>query len=458
MTGRILVVDDLEPNRRLLQARLEAEYYDVILANDGVEALKAAREQSPDLILLDVMMPNMDGFEACRALKADPTTRHMPVIMVTALDQQDDRVTGLEAGADEFLTKPVDDVALFARVRSLLRLKSVMDELRQRQANGLAVGAIDAAGDALRIVHGARILVIDDPGRPADRLTRRLAADHRPELITDPREAIGAATGAWDLAILNLAAQSFDGMRLAARLRSDVLTRALPILAVVDAREREVMVRALDLGVNDLLAKPVDPQELSARVRTQVKRKRYADYLRATLDQSMELAVTDQLTGLHNRRFMTGQLNDLVGAAATERGAFAVMIADIDHFKRVNDSHGHDAGDAVLREFAKRLAVSVRAVDTACRFGGEEFVVMMPGADLEAARVAAERVREAVEREKFLIPGGEAIEITVSIGVAGYEHADTADRLLKRADEALYAAKSGGRNQVVVAPSNRAAA
>jgi two-component system cell cycle response regulator len=134
MSARILVVDDIETNRRLLEARLSAEYFEVVEAEDGEAALKAARDHAPDLILLDIMMPGMDGFETCRRLKADPTLRHIPVVMVTALDQRDDRIKGLEAGADEFLTKPVDDVALFARVRSLLRLKVVMDELRLRES------------------------------------------------------------------------------------------------------------------------------------------------------------------------------------------------------------------------------------------------------------------------------------------------------------------------------------
>ncbi len=440
---------------------MEAEYYEVDLANDGQEAVDKARANPPDLILLDVMMPRMNGLEACRVMKADPRLRHVPVVMVTALDQREDRVAGLEAGADDFLTKPVDEVALFARVRSQLRLKSVMDELRQRQASGRALGAIETSEEAERVESDAKILVVDDPGRPGERLTRRLQAEHRPRLETDPRTAAHAALGAWDLIIINLAADTFDGLRLVARLLSDESTRSIPILAIVDASDREKMVRALEMGVNDLLTRPVDRGEMSARVRTLVRRKRFADFLRATLDNSLELAVTDQLTGLHNRRFMTSQLRELGEAAAARDELLAVVIADIDHFKRVNDTHGHDAGDRVLKEFARRLAANVRAVDIACRYGGEEFVVIMPGASLDEAKSVAERVRAAVRAEPFKLGAAAdsaTLDVTVSAGVAAFDAAEDLDTLIKRADGALYDAKTGGRDRVEIASDGKKAA
>src|ERR1700742_191954 len=161
MTARILVVDDIEANVRLLEAKLSAEYYDVLSATDGVTALAMAAADKPDIILLDVMMPGMDGFQVCRRLKDDPATRHIPVVLVTALDGRSDRVVGLEAGADDFLTKPIDDVMLFARVRSLTRLKAIIDELREREASGRRIGVI--AGAAARLGGtGGRILIVDD--------------------------------------------------------------------------------------------------------------------------------------------------------------------------------------------------------------------------------------------------------------------------------------------------------
>ncbi len=458
MSGRILVVDDLETNRRLLKIRLEAEYYDVAMAESGFEALDMAFADPPDLILLDVMMPKMDGMETCRRLKSDLRTRQIPVIMVTALDQREDRVRGLEAGADDFLSKPWDDAVLLARVRSMLRLKAVTDELEARQASGQALGAIDEHEEQ-RVMSGARVLVVDDPTRASERLARRLEHEHRPRLETDAASALRAARGPWDLVILDTAAETFDGMRLAARLRSDEATRSLPILAIVDEQDKANLFKALDIGVNDVLGRPVDGQELAARVRTLVKRKRYADYLRATLDETLEQAVTDHLTGLYNRRFMEIHLRELMDEALGTGRPLSLLLVDLDHFKRINDAYGHEGGDDVLVGFAARLAAHVRSVDMACRAGGEEFAILMPGADADTAKGAAERLRLLASEEPFRMRnGGEMAPLTVSIGLTQLDPDDTAAAFVRRADQALSAAKTQGRNRVMAARKRRDAA
>jgi len=396
------------------------------------------------------MMPGMDGFEVCRRLKDDPLTRHIPVVLVTALDGRADRIAGLEAGADEFLNKPIDDVMLFSRVRSLIRLKTVIDELRQREASGRRIGVI--AGAASRLAgSGGRIVICDDNERQAQRIAAELAVEHRPVIEPDPEKALLTARGPVDLVIVNAAARSFDGLRLAAQMRSDESTRHLPILAVIDPDERARMVKALEIGINDVLPRPIDPQELAARARTQIKRKRYTDFLRNNLDHSLELAVTDQLTGLHNRRYMEGQLEALVNRSARGGEPVGALLIDLDHFKQINDNFGHDVGDEVLREFALRLATNVRAVDLPCRYGGEEFVVIMPDTSLASAERIAERIRLHVAGSPFRVDGGkELLSVTISIGVAATVGADDKPAaLLKRADAAVYEAKAAGRNKVV---------
>ncbi|HRD46705.1 MAG TPA: PleD family two-component system response regulator [Caulobacter sp.] len=450
MSARILVVDDIEANVKLLEARLTAEYYEVLTASDGPTALALAASEKPDIVLLDVMMPGMDGFEVCRRLKDDPLTRHIPVVLVTALDGRSDRITGLEAGADEFLTKPIDDVMLFARVRSLTRLKQVLDELRAREASGRRIGVI--AGAAARLGGtGGRVLVLDDNERQAQRLMTELAIEHRPVHETDPDKAHMTARGPVDLIVVNATARGFDGLRFAANIRSDEATRHLPILAIVDPDERHRLVKALEIGVNDILTKPIDPQEMAARARSQIWRKRYTDFLRDNLDHSLELAVTDQLTGLHNRRYMEGQLGALVKRAAHGGDPVSALMIDIDHFKKINDNFGHDIGDEVLREFAIRVATNVRAIDLPCRYGGEEFTVIMPGARLADAERVAERIRLHVAGSPFRVAGGsELLTVTISVGVAcTLGESDTPDALLKRADEAVYEAKAAGRNRVI---------
>ena len=450
MTARILVVDDIDANVRLLQAKLQAVYYVVLTAHDGTTALAIAAAEKPDIVLLDVMMPGMDGFQVCQRLKEDPETRHIPVVLVTALDGRADRITGLEAGADEFLTKPIDDLMLFARVKSLTRLKVVIDELRQREASGRRIGVI--AGAASRLGgSGGRVLIVDDQERQAQRIAAELAVEHRPVIESDPEKALLTARGPVDLIIVNTNAKSFDGLRFAAQLRSDEHTRHLPILGVVDPDERTRLVKALEIGFNDILTRPIDPQELAARARSQIKGKRYTDFLRNNLDHSLELAVTDQLTGLHNRRYMTGQLGALVNRAVRGGDPVSALMIDNDHFKKINDSFGHDIGDEVLREFAVRLASNVRAVDLPCRYGGEEFMVIMPDTTIADAERIAERIRLHVAGSPFRVAGGtELLTVTISIGVAATVGAgDHAEGLLKRADEAVYEAKAAGRNKVI---------
>ena len=449
MSARVLVVDDVEANVRLLEAKLTIEYFDVVSCQDGATALSLAAEAQPDLILLDVMMPGMDGFETCRRLKAQPETRHIPVVLVTALDGREDRIRGLEAGADDFLTKPIDDVILFARVRSLTRLKQVMDELREREENSRRMGVSGDTAGRLR-AEGGRVLIVDDNARQAGVIAEALGREHRVTIETDAETAMTAIKGPLDLIIVNVAAEAFDGLRIVALSKSGDARRA-PILAVVDPMERARMVKALELGATDILPRPIDVEELSARAKTQIRRKRYSDFLREKLDYSLEMAVTDALTGLHNRRYMAGQLQALVNRAVHGGSSVAVLLMDIDHFKSVNDSFGHDAGDEVLTEFAVRLATNVRAVDLPCRMGGEEFVVVMPGASLDDAHKVAERIRRDVASAPFRIMGGrESLSITISIGVAATNGAgDTPEQLLKRADEGVYEAKAGGRNKVI---------
>jgi len=452
MTARVLVVDDVPANVKLLEARLSAEYFDVITATSGVEALNICERAECDVVLLDVMMPDMDGFEVCRRPKANPRTHHIPVVMVTALDQPSDRVKGLDAGADDFLTKPVCDVALIARVRSLSRLKMMTDELRMRAVTSRDIGIDSPEREAVTDSgRGGRILIVDDRAASAHRFAAMLAAEHSTDIEADPNEALfHAAEGNYDLLIVSLELEHFDGLRLCSQVRSLERTRNLPILAIADTTNNTRLVRGLEIGVNDYLPRPIDKNEMMARVRTQVRKKRYAERLRDNVQLSIELSITDALTGLYNRRYMESHVGALVEQAAARGKPLTVLVLDIDYFKSVNDSFGHDAGDDVLREFALRIKKSIRGIDLACRYGGEEFVVLMPETDLAVATMVAERLRRWMASEPFSInKGARVIDVTISIGLAGLGGNDDAAAVLKRADQALYRAKRDGRNRVV---------
>lgn len=305
--ARILIVDDHQDNVELLQARLEARGYEIDTATDGQEALARVAAVAPDLILLDVMMPRMDGIEVARRVKADPTLPFIPIIMQTALDATESKVEGLDAGADDYITKPINFAELEARVNSLLRIKALQEDLAHRE--------------------------------------RQLA------------------------------------------------------------------------DMNDRLR---------------------------------QMSQTDSLTTLDNRRYIEERLADMFGHAARFNEPLACMMCDVDQFKSVNDTHGHQAGDAVLRQVADILRHEAREIDRIGRYGGEEFIFLLPGTTAAAASIFAERVRAAVEAHVFTFPGG-SVRRSLSCGVAAWPHprVKSSDSLVKAADDALYVAKKTGRNRVV---------
>ncbi|MCL4765887.1 MAG: PleD family two-component system response regulator [Hyphomicrobiaceae bacterium] len=453
MTARVLVVDDIQANVKLLEARLSAEYFGVLTACSGAEGLDICSRERVDVVLLDVMMPGMDGFEVCRRLKANPATQHIPVVMVTALDQTSDKVQGLEAGADDFLTKPVDDVALITRVRNLGRLKMLNDEILLRAETGQRLGL--APGEALADPIGSekgRILLVDDDPRSAARIAGMLAGLHETVVEGDLQTALmTAAEQPFDLLIVSLSLAGADGLRLCSQVRSLDRTRHLGIVMLVEPADEGRLLRGLDLGANDYLMRPIDRHEMLARVRTQIRRKRHSELLRSRLTESVELSIRDALTGLFNRRYMESHLKTLVDEAAATGRPLSILVADIDLFKQINDTHGHASGDAVLKEFAARVRRSTRGADLACRLGGEEFVVVMPDTEVGRACQIGERLRAAIAADPFQLDAGGSVRMTASFGAAAVESADDSPAaLFRRADRALYSAKRAGRNRVAV--------
>jgi two-component system cell cycle response regulator len=446
MTARILVVDDITANLRLLEIKLLNEYYEVAIAASGPEALTTVQRWMPDVVLLDVMMPGMDGYEVCRRLKAQPGTAHIPVVMITALTDPAERVRGLEAGADDFLSKPVDDATLFARLRALLRMKQVLDAWRLRAETARDLGFEPPPGPSPSVA-GARALIVNEDASEAEALGLVLGADGiEVAHCADPAESWDILQeGLHDVVLLSLSLDGGDALRLASRLRAHAATRDVPVLLVADHGQKGLVLRGFDLGANDHVIRPVDPNELRARVRNQIRRKRYQERLRADLDRSLEMAVTDPLTGLRNRRYVRRHLEGVL-----RNSGAAVLLMDVDKFKAVNDTHGHAAGDLVLREVAERVRGHLRAADVVARYGGEEFLVVMSGAATEDGMLVAERLRAAVANVP-MVADGVSMNVTMSIGVAAGGIGAQADDVVSAADAALYRGKNNGRNRVEAA-------
>ncbi|HEX2942315.1 MAG TPA: diguanylate cyclase [Rhodopila sp.] len=447
MTAKILVVDDLPANTRLLRAKLTAEYYQVSCASDGFEALALAYIWKPDLILLDVMMPGMDGYECCALLKAEEATAHIPVMMITALDEPEQRVSALGAGADELLTKPLDYDIFLARVRSLIPLKRMTDEWLIRSGKldtlGFKWGAPIAPMD-----HLPRALVLTN-GRGVDALPALLGENElMSAAVTDGVEAVSLASFLrFQLVVVDLLHSSDDALRLISMLRASSSNSDAPIVIVTTPARKAQTVAGFSLGASDCIVEPIDRNEFRIRIRNQLRKQFFRKALQADLGAVLEAALLDPLTGVHNRGYLTryierqppGQVN------------VSVIMLDIDHFKQINDTLGHISGDQVIRAVAQTLKGNLRSVDVVIRYGGEEFAIFVPTRSVPEAKAVAERLRTAVEQLCVMGVSGEPIALTVSAGVAvAQDPLDSIEALIRFADEELYAAKRDGRNCVRV--------
>jgi two-component system cell cycle response regulator len=453
MSARVLLIDDSAGSIALLQAQLASEYLDVIVAHDGPEALAMISQCHPDLVLVDAMMPGMDGFDVCRRIKADPATTHLPVVMVTTLDGPEDCMTALLAGADDFMTKPIHLPTLMARVRRLAQSKMVIDELRMRERSGRDTG-LESTDDVTLLdvdVTAGQVLLICENRDTVREIRTAMSPTHQVHVDRDAEDALLVVRRAeLDLIVIDLTPEGTGGLRVCSRLRSMDATRETPILAILDERQIAARVRALEIGVDGIVTLPVHSGVLLACVASRLRRKRYFDHLRQNLRRSLERAVKDPLTSMHNRRYLERHLGQLV-ATNVERGRpVSLLILDVDHFKMVNDSYGHDVGDEVLREVARRITASLRGIDLSCRFGGEEFVAAFSGVEAARALEIGDRLRCKMADEPFPVQTDKGpLHVTISIGAATSRDGDTAESLLKRADQALYRAKKDGRNRVV---------
>ena len=448
MSGKVLIIDRAGPERSALKAQLETAYFEVSEVESGEAAIVLLAKDRVDIILMGLDLKGSCGIATCRRLKSHMQLSEIPVVLITAEDRPEQRVSGFEAGADDFLSKPIDELALFARMRSLARFRMLAEELRLREATSAELGlekqpanrfredgckvAIIAVSEATALRHSRAIEARTgvtctwvDSGVEAMRLLRSAPPDGY--LITTdlpPGEDRGALCSAL----------SYHG---------DASPPA--VLVITNASDAGAAARCLDQGASDYISDPPDETELAVRLRTQLKKKLRSDQLRQLVQDGLKLSIIDPLTGLYNRRYVDQHLNRLFASARDTGAHLTLMMFDIDRFKSVNDRFGHEIGDLALRNFADRLKTNLRGVDLIARIGGEEFLVALPGVDLSAGCATAERVRRIAATAT---PG--APRITVSAGVSTLKAADAGpEDLLRRADQALYLAKSGGRNCVM---------
>ncbi|GAB1362346.1 diguanylate cyclase [Rhodobacter sp.] len=462
MHGRILIVDDVATNRIIYKVKLKDACYVPLLAADGRSGLAMARAERPDLILLDLLLPDMHGTQLLRELRADPATRSIPVIVLTAVQDPDERLLALAAGADDVMSKPVADQVLLARVRNLLRTRGEQGFVAS--AWGVPAHSVLGLSESSSgfETSGTIALVSSCPGTSTHwcRDLQPCLRDRLVVLSPDQAMAVRSAMVAPsdplpDVFVIEAGPDpGSGGLRLLSELASRPATRHAATCIITPTRDEGVTATAFDLGADDVVARPVGARELALRLRILLRRKRRADRQRATVADGLRLAVIDPLTGIYNRRYALPRLAGIAAQAAQEGAEFAVMVVDLDRFKSVNDSFGHAAGDRVLAEVARRLSDNLRMGDLLARIGGEEFLAALPQTSLADAQRVACRLRQVIAENAITLPSGQTVHVTASIGVAmgrrGTVAEDVGD-LVDRADMALLQSKSAGRNQVTFA-------
>jgi two-component system cell cycle response regulator len=458
MPGQILIADDLSLNRTVLRGKLTSACYRTLTANGGKAALDMVHEHRPDLVLLDYHMPDMDGLAVCKAMRADPATRHIPIILFSANADHAHRLAALGAGADDFMAKPLDEAYLLGRIRSLLRNLVRRNAWRDHPNTALQTSfAEEAAGFSPR-PQLALITGHDESGQGWLRTLSAIWPQALMQEISLPKalglEHVGHAP---DLFIILPKALEQAGLHIIAELRSRAATQNAEICLILPRSAHTSGAMALDLGAADVLPLPLDRDETRLRLERVLGQKRCADAQRRMLDNQLGLAAFDPLTGLQNRSNGMAQLTQRM---AGHRGQLGLLLIDIDRFKDINDRFGHNAGDDILRQVARRMRQDLRRDDILCRYGGEEFLLALPDTDLRAARLVAERLCARIADEPFTLRDAvQPLRVTASVGISIHMatgaavSADMLQQMVEASDTALRAAKHTGRNRVVSAQS-----
>ncbi len=451
MTGRILVVDAIPTNRIVMRVKLNAAFYETALAGTAAAAQQAVMRHRPDLVILAANLPDMPVRALCEKLRRGGAATRLPVMVIANDADPAERLGYLAAGADDVLERPIDDMVMLARVRSLLRARDAEAELRLREDTRRALGLAEEPAEFQGPADVAVVALGDTDGKRlvnglSDHLRDRVRLVPADDILRDPDPRP-------DVIVLSEGtAPGTEGLTLLPQIRAGTETRLSGLIYLTHPHLRQGAASALDMGADEMLLRTPSDEELALRVRRQIARKRTADKLRANMRDGLRAAVADPLTGLYNRRYAIPHLARIAERAEQRGRGYALLLADLDHFKQVNDRYGHAAGDEVLVALATRLKQNLRAADLIARYGGEEFLIAMPDTGRAAAKATAERLCQVMTDAPVTLEDGRTIAVTLSIGVAlGEPGGPPPTRLIETADRALYAAKDKGRNTVVMA-------
>ncbi|UCG39601.1 MAG: diguanylate cyclase [bacterium] len=448
---RVMVVDDDLLNARMLSDMLPENIYEVVEAYSGQQALEIAAASPPDVIFLDILMPGIDGFEVTRRLKADPETAHIPIVMVTSLENIEDHVHGLHLGAEDVLVKPVNRLEVLSRVRSMVRLGQYQKQLTTRKmaAKAYSVNSLDTAP------HHSKgetcLLLVWEDGRDRDLFEEGLGTEYAIEVVTDA-EVVLRRLGEKVFDLVFLALPDSDRLEILNRIRERDFPGSPQVVIITTPEDVETRLKSMEMGAGDHLTWPMDHRELQASIQVLLRKKRSVDSLRAEYQNALNSSIRDDLTDLYNRAYLNRYLELEVKRSRRHRYPVSLVMMDIDDFKEYNTRYGHLVGDLVIREVAAVLRNTFRDVDLVARFGGDEFIAVLPYCSTSETGEVVTRVCQAVCDHPF--PAGEELVpgvLSISTGTATYpDDATTREDLIRIADERLLTSKrkrSGDRSQ-----------
>ncbi|MEM9438523.1 MAG: diguanylate cyclase, partial [Pseudomonadota bacterium] len=416
MTGRVLIVDPVVTTRIVLKVKLAAAYFQVSHASTTQEALREAEKSPPDLVLCEYQLPDGGAVH----LQSKLAKANIPVVALLPEEAVSDRPKALSEGLADVISRPYEDRSLLARIRNLLRARTTQEELRLRTDTSAALGFADQQGVFTPKQRIGIMAVTPAQGRDWRAALKPLLSIEADVLSPGDFVACESNKPPFDALIVAVGgANAQHRLDFVSAIRARPETRHTAVLAVSPPETGNLAIAALDTGAGDAMASGFEPEEAAIRINRLLERRAEEKALRRSVQAGLEAAVTDALTGLYNRRYAIPYLERMAQAAEGSHRPFAIMLLDLDHFKHINDAHGHAIGDTVLAEFAERLRRNLRSVDLVARVGGEEFLVAMPDTDLDKAAKAAARLCALTREEPFAsgqVKGG--VPMSVSVGLA----------------------------------------
>jgi two-component system cell cycle response regulator len=448
---RILIVDDDPGSLRLLESMLPVDKYNVVKASNGEDALISAFDQPPDLILLDIMMPGMNGYEVTRQIKNDKRTKDIPIIIVTSLEESECRSKGMEEGAEELLTKPVHSTELLTRVSSMLRLKEYRDQLTIRTLSGKNFCFMPKMQQDIQVKDEEIpvILVVEDTEVDAKIIENALEGEPlRLKIVNNGQDVFSfVEQEKTDLILLDIILPDMNGFEICRRLKK--YHKDIQVVIVTCLDDLESKIKGVELGADDFLVKPIIGRELKARIKTLLEKKVHLDSLRTHYEEALDRSQLDWLTGLYNHGYFQQFLGYELQRSLKQGFPVSLIMIDVDDFKNYNDTLGHSAGDVILRDMGQVVRNTIREVDFAARYGGEEFAIVLPYVNRDNIRTVAQRIHDALTSHDYF--HDKSIKLknpTVSMGIAIFpEEATNKSDLIIQADSMLYLAKKNGKNR-----------